>query len=90
MAKIKGRGKPMRVLPGDRIRLREQLSWGGVIVPVDTLGTIEHDPAKLTWSVHWDGYDRLQANGYPYGIGVRAQVGYCPRWAEVVKAVANV
>jgi len=63
------------------------MKWGGVAVPIDTLGTVyihEHRNGMKWRCVHWDGYERLQPNGNPFGIGGDHTKDYVPNWAAKV------
>ena len=79
---IKRRKGAQRVLLGERIRLTENVTWNGVKVPIGTMGTV-YAQGRFR-AVHFDGMPRLQANGFPFGIGGDIAQTYVPRWAEVL------
>src|SRR5262245_8750083 len=65
--------KRPRLHAGDRIRMRQNgTKWGSVEIPLDTQGTVYLHQRRngSQWRcVHWDGFDLLQPNGFPFGIG---------------------
>jgi hypothetical protein len=85
MARIK---KRPTVLIGGRIEATENIAWGGLTIPIGAQGTVylHERPGRSAWRcVHWDGFERLQGNGYPYGMGGDASQDFVPSWAKRVE-----
>ena len=71
---------------GGRIEATENIAWGGLTIPIGTQGTVylHKRPGRWGWRcVHWDGFEKLQSNGYPYGIGGDPSKNFVPSWAKL-------
>ena len=87
MGRIRKRSGLSHVAIGGRIRLRCNMTWSGVVVPIDTVGTVYVDPAVpggRNRCVRWDGFPLLQGNGFAFGIGGSPEKTFVPEWAEVI------